>query len=136
MSDQRTQRGPATADPPPLLGRMGHGPRPMGQQVEHAKNKRGTVMRLWGYLRQQKTALILTAAMVAVTVVLNVLGPYLLGVAIDTYIVGGDLPGLAWLCLLLLGIHTLNSLLTWLQSYVMAGAAQRTVRDILNSLFG
>ena len=48
----------------------------------------------------------------------------------------GDLPGLAWLCLLLLGIHTLNSLLTWLQSYVMAGAAQRTVRDIRNDLFG
>jgi ATP-binding cassette, subfamily B, multidrug efflux pump len=136
MSDQRTQRTPTTADPPPLLERMGHGPRPMGQQVEHAKNKRGTVMRLWGYLRQQKIALILTAAMVAVTVVLNVLGPYLLGVAIDAYIASGDLPGLAWLCLLLLGIHTLNSLLTWLQSYVMAGAAQRTVRDIRNNLFG
>jgi ATP-binding cassette, subfamily B, multidrug efflux pump len=135
MSEQGTQRIPAAAEPP-LLGRMGHGPRPMGQQVEHAKNKRGTVMRLWGYLRQQKIALILTAAMVAVTVVLNVLGPYLLGVAIDAYITRGDLPGLAWLCMLLLGIHTLNSLLIWLQSYVMAGAAQRTVRDIRNDLFG
>jgi ATP-binding cassette subfamily B multidrug efflux pump len=92
-------------------------------------------MRLWGYLRQQKIALILTAAMVAVTVVLNVLGPYLLGRAIDAYISPRDLPGLAWLCLLLLGIHTLNSLLTWLQSYVMAGASQRTVRDIRNDLF-
>jgi ATP-binding cassette, subfamily B, multidrug efflux pump len=136
MSEQPTQRPAATADPPPLLGRMGHGPRPMGQQVEHAKNKRGTVMRLWGYLRQQKIALLLTAAMVGVTVVLNVLGPYLLGRAIDAYITPGDLPGLAWLCVLLLGIHGLNSLLTWLQSYVMAGAAQRTVRDIRNDLFG
>ncbi|MDQ2996457.1 MAG: ABC transporter transmembrane domain-containing protein, partial [Chloroflexota bacterium] len=136
MSEQRTQPTPAVAEPPPLLGRMGHGSRPMGQQVEHAKNKRGTVMRLWGYLRQQKIALSLTAAMVAVTVVLNVLGPYLLGVAIDAYITRGDLTGLAWLCMLLLGIHALNSLLTWLQSYVMAGAAQRTVRDIRNDLFG
>src|SRR4051812_47514444 len=136
MSEQRTQPTPAVAEPPALLGRMGHGPRPIGQQVEHAKNKRGTVMRLWGYLRRQKIALILTAAMVMVTVVLNVLGPYLLGVAIDSYITPGDLPGLAWLCMLLLGIHALNSLLTWLQSYVMAGAAQRTVRDIRNDLFG
>ncbi|MEO7908522.1 MAG: ABC transporter ATP-binding protein, partial [Roseiflexaceae bacterium] len=136
MSEQRPQSNPTVAEPPPLLGRMGHGPRPMGQQVEHAKNKRGTVMRVWGYLRQQKIALSLTAAMVAVTVVLNVLGPYLLGRAIDAYITPGDLPGLASLCLLLLGIHTLNSLLTWLQSYVMAGAAQRTVRDIRNDLFG
>ena len=136
MSEQRPQRGPAVAEPPPLLGRMGHGPRPIGQQIEHAKNKRGTVMRLWGYLRQQKIALILTAGMVAITVVLNVLGPYLLGRAIDAYIALGDLLGLASLCLLLLGIHMLNSLLTWLQSYVMAGAAQRTVRDIRNDLFG
>ena len=135
MTEQRTQRSPTVADPPPLLGRMGHGPRPMGQQVEHAKNKRGTVMRLWGYLRRQKIALILTAAMVAVTVVLNVLGPYLLGLAIDGYITPGDLTGLAWICMLLLGIHLLNSLLTWLQSYVMAGASQRTVRDIRNDLF-
>src|SRR5882672_2963429 len=67
MTEQRTQRGPAVAEPPPLLGRMGHGPRPIGQ-IEHAQNKRGTVMRLWGYLRQQKIALILTAAMVAITV--------------------------------------------------------------------
>ena len=54
------------AEPPPLLGRMGHGPRPIGQQVERAKNKRGTVRRLWGYLRRQQVALILTAAMVVV----------------------------------------------------------------------
>src|SRR5438477_10400781 len=67
MTEQRTQRGPAVAEPPPLLGRMGRGPLPIGQQIEHAKNKRGTVMRLWGYLRQQKIALLLTAAMVAVT---------------------------------------------------------------------
>src|SRR4051812_30017962 len=75
MSEQRTQPTPPVAEPPPLLGRMGHGPRPIGQQVEHAKNKRGTIMRLWGYLGQQKIALSLTAAMVVVTVVLNVLGP-------------------------------------------------------------
>ena len=136
MSEQRPPSGPIVAEPPPLLGQMGHGPRPIGRQVEHAKNKRGTVVRLWGYLRQQKIALMLTAAMVAVTVVLNVLGPYLLGVAIDSYITLGNLSGLASLCLMLLGIHTLNSLLTWLQSYVMAGAAQRTVRDIRNHLFG
>jgi ATP-binding cassette, subfamily B, multidrug efflux pump len=136
MTERGAQRNQPVAEPPALLGRMGHGPRPMGQQVEHAKNKRGTVVRLWGYLRRQKSALILTAAMVAVTVVLNVLGPYLLGVAIDAYVIPGDLAGLARIGLLMLGIYILNSLLIWLQSYVMAGAAQRTVRDIRNDLFG
>src|SRR5262245_51962492 len=135
MTEQRTQREKAVAEPP-LLGRMGAGPRAMGQQIEHARDKRGTVVRLWGYLRRQKAALILTAAMVAVTVVLNVLGPYLLGRAIDVYVIPGDLAGLVGICGLMLGVYTLNSLLTWLQSYVMAGAAQRTVRDIRNDLFG
>jgi ATP-binding cassette subfamily B protein len=133
MTERRTQPGQTAAEPPPLLGRMG--PRPIGQ-VEHAKDKRGAILRLWGYLRRQKAALMLTAAMVAVTVVLNVLGPYLLGLAIDGYVISGDLPGLARICALMLGVYALNSLLTWLQSYVMAGAAQRTVRDIRNDLFG
>ncbi len=90
---------------------------------------------MWGYLRRQKAALIVTGVMVAGTVVLNLLGPYLLGRAIDRYILPGDLPGLARISLLMLGVYATNSLLTWLQSYVMAGASQRTVRDIRNDLF-
>ena len=74
--------------------------------------------------------------LVVVSSGLTVLGPYLLGLAIDRYIDRGDLPGLARLLLLMLAIFVLTSLLLWLQSYVMAGAAQRTVRDIRNDLFG
>src|SRR5262245_55308855 len=132
MTEQRPQR---VAEPPPLLGRFGPGQRQMGP-VERAKNRRGTVRRLWGYLRRQKRALILTGALVAGTTALTVSGPYLLGYALDHYVLAGDVPGLARISLLMLGIYALNSLLTWLQSYVMAGAAQRTVRDIRNDLFG
>ena len=119
---------------PPVLGRIGPGPRLMGK-VERAKNRRGTLWRLWGYLRRQKGALITTALLVTATTGLTLLGPYLLGKAIDEYILPGDLPGLLRLCGLLLGIYALMSLLTWLQSYVMAGAAQRTVRDLRRDLF-
>jgi len=113
---------------------MGGGPRQFGK-VEHAKDRRGTIRRLWGYLKHQRNALILTAAMVVVTTALNVLGPYLLGLAIDKYVLTHDLPGLAWICLLMLAAYALNALLTWLQSYVMAGAAQRTIRDLRADLF-
>jgi ATP-binding cassette subfamily B protein len=132
MTEPRPQR---VAEPPPLLGRFGPGQRQMGP-VERAKNRRGTVRRLWGYLRRQKRALILTAALVAGATALTVSGPYLLGYALDAYVLPGDLPGLARISGLMLGIYALNSVLTWLQSYVMAGAAQRTVRDIRNDLFG
>ena len=126
-----------TNDPPPILGRTGG---PTGRfgpsKVEKAKDRRGTVLRLWGYLRQQRAALIVTAVLVVGSTILNVLLPYLLGRAIDRYVIPGDLAGLWQIGLLMLGLYALNSLLTWLQSYIMAGASQRTVRDIRNDLFG
>src|SRR3712207_2756243 len=73
--------------------------------------------------------------MVVATSGLTLLGPYLMGLAIDSYILRGDLPGLWPILIWMLAIYVLTSLLTWLQSYIMAGAAQRTVRDIRNDLF-
>jgi ATP-binding cassette subfamily B protein len=134
MTDQRNQT--RSADPPPLFGRGGGPHAMMGRKVEKAKDRRGTLLRLWGYLRHQRGALIATLAMVVVTTGLSVLGPYLLGIAIDGYILKGDLGGLARIGGLMLVVYALNSLFTWLTVYVMAGAAQRTVRDIRNDLFG
>jgi ATP-binding cassette subfamily B protein len=122
-------------DPPPLFGPMRHGPPGMMGKPEKAKNRRGTVMRLWGYLRQQRTELMLAAGVVLVTTALNVVGPWLLGHAIDAYVIPGDLAGLARYAVLMLAVFAMLSFTTWLQTYIMAGAAQRTVRDIRNDLF-
>ena len=133
MTDQRNQTQPAE---PPLFGRQG-GPQAMlGRKTEKAKDRRGTVLRLWRYLQHQRAALLATALIVVVTTGLTVLGPYLLGRAIDGAIGTGDLAALARICGLMLGVYALNALLTWLTNYIMAGAAQRTVRDIRNDLFG
>ncbi|MCS6848873.1 MAG: ABC transporter ATP-binding protein [Anaerolineae bacterium] len=122
-------------EPPPLLGRMGMGPPRMPGKVEKARDARGAVARLWGYLRRQRVALLITAALVIVSTAINVALPHLLGHAIDAYVVSGDLPGLAHISLLMLGLYVLSASLTWLQSYIMAGASQRAVRDIRNDLF-
>ena len=37
--------------------------------------------------------------------------------------------------LFMIGIYLVTSLTTWLQTYVMSGASQRTIRDIRNELF-
>jgi ATP-binding cassette subfamily B protein len=108
--------------------------RMMGQ-VELAKDRRGTLRRLWSYLKRQRVLLLAALLIVMASSGLTLLGPYLLGVAIDRYILPGDLPGLAWISALMLGIYALTSLLTWLQTYLMAGVAQRTVRDLRNDLF-
>ena len=104
MAEQRVSRPQPAVEPPPLLGRFGPGQRHMGP-VERAKNRRGTVRRLWGYLRRQRQALLLTVALVAGSSALTVAGPYLLGYALDTYVLPGDLPGLARISGLMLGIY-------------------------------
>jgi ATP-binding cassette subfamily B protein len=100
-----------------------------------AKDSRGTIRRVWGYLSRQRLALVVTGLLVLGSTTTTLLGPYLLGKAIDGYILKGDLAGLAQLLLLMLGVYALGSLFTYLQSYVMARAAQRTVRDIRGDLF-
>ena len=131
----QTSREQTMPELPPIMGRGGPpGMRMMGK-VEYAKDRRGTIRRLWGYLRRQKLALISTGLIVAINTVLTLLGPYLMGRAIDQYILPGDLPGLLRISGVMLGVYAASSLLTWLQTYIMAGAAQRTVRDLRNDLF-
>ena len=128
-----SHRRPATIQMPHIAGRGGHGGHtPKG---EKPKNALVTLRRLWGYLRRQKSALLITAVMVAATVGLDLLGPILLGRAIDSHIVPRDLPGLWRILALMLGVYASSALLNYLQNFVMAGAAQRTMRDIRGDLF-
>ena len=127
----------AQTAPPPLL-RFGPGSRPgpgMGGKVEKAKNVRGTVRRLWGYLRRQRLSLIATALMVVASAGLDLLGPLLLGRAIDQYIIPRNLPGLLGLLALMALVYAASAALNYLQSYVMAGAAQATIRNLRTDLF-
>ena len=107
----------------------------MSRPIERAKNRRGTLMRVWGYLRRQRWGLVVVLLLVALASVLDLAGPYLMGVAIDKYILKGDLPGLARLALLMLAVYLVSALVVWLRIYVMAAVAQRTVRDLRNDLF-
>src|SRR3954452_5755033 len=98
MAQSNGTRPASTTTPPPELpSMMGRGVGPTRPMVkgERAKNQMGTILRLWRYLRRQRLALIVTIIMVIITTLLNLLGPYLMGVAIDQYIIPGDLAGLA-----------------------------------------
>lgn len=103
--------------------------------LEKAEDVQGTLVRLWGYLRRRTWTLVGTALLVALTSGLDLLGPYLMGKAIDVYIVGGDLPGLARLLGLMIVAYTVSSAGTWLQTVIMAEMAQRVVQDLRDDLF-
>jgi len=130
----QTTQPKRNGEAPSLMNRPGHGPGAHGVGPR-AKDARGTLLRLWGYLQHQKWALLGIAGLVVLTTVLGVIGPYLMGVAIDKFIAEGDLTGLARIALAMLGVYVLASLGTWLQGSIMAGVAQRTVRDLRNDLF-
>jgi ATP-binding cassette, subfamily B, multidrug efflux pump len=131
------RRAPAASEhrTAPAFGpRMGPGPG-MGHPVEKPKAVWPTLMRLWSYLRHQKWTLIGVFIFVSINTVLGVLGPYLMGQAIDVYIQHGDLPGLAHLLSLMCGVYVLTSIGVWLQEYLAAGFSQRVVRHIRDDLF-
>ncbi|HMN62315.1 MAG TPA: ABC transporter ATP-binding protein, partial [Anaerolinea sp.] len=121
--------------PSPLMGMRPGAPWGLLREGEKSKNTRATLLRLWGYLRRQRWVLVGTAFLVVVTSAVDLLGPYLMGLAIDDFIDRGDLPGLARLIGLMIVSYLLASAGTWLQSYLMAGVAQRAVQDMRDDLF-
>ncbi len=132
----KAQSAPEPQTPPaPLLGMRPGGPMALLREGEKSKNTGATLRRLWGYLQRQRTVLIATALLVVVTSGVDLLGPYLMGLAIDRYINTGDLPGLARLGGLMILTYLAAAGGTWLQTYLMAGVAQRAVRDMRTDLF-
>jgi len=107
----------------------------MFEETEKSQDTRGTLLRLWSYLQRQRWVLMGTVLLVMVASVADLLGPYLLGLAIDRHISKGDLSGLARLAWLMILTYIVAAAGTWLQSYWMAGVAQRVVRDLRQDLF-
>ena len=62
------------------------GPMNMFREAEKSKNPRGTLARLGNYLKPQRWLLAGTAVLVIITSLVDLLGPYLMGLAIDSYI--------------------------------------------------
>ncbi len=104
-------------------------------ETPRVKDPRGTIRRLWGYLSAQRLLLIIAVVLIIATTALQLTGPYLLGVAIDTYILPGDMPGLLRIILLMAGIYALAAVLQWLQATIMARVAQRTVHSLRRDIF-
>jgi ATP-binding cassette, subfamily B, multidrug efflux pump len=105
------------------------------REAEKSKDTRGTLIRLTGYLKRQKWLLVGVAFLVILTSLVDLMGPYLMGLAIDSYIGKANLPGLGRLIGLMIVTYLFAAGGTWLQNYLMVGVAQRAVRDIRKDLF-
>lgn len=102
------------------------------------KNSRRTLKRLWHYLGRQRTQLLLTFLAVVAGSVSTLTGPYLIGQAIDAMVRGRghvNFGKLAEIAMILLVVYLFTSLTTWLQMYLIAGVAQRTLKELRKDLF-
>ncbi len=100
-----------------------------------AKNQKQTIGRIWHYMQKQRFAMITAIAFVLFSTILNLLGPYFIGVIIDDFILPKDVSGSIRMAVILAVIYVFASIFTWLQQYVMINVSLRTIRTIRSDLF-
>jgi ATP-binding cassette subfamily B multidrug efflux pump len=138
MADQK-HNNPSGPTPAPNPFGM-RGPMSMRQntgtgKTVRVKNMKETLLRLWSYLSRRKGMLTVVFFLTAFSSSMMLIGPYMIGVAIDRYIIPGDYQGLLWLCMFLLGAYIIGSIAAWFQQFIMAKVAQRTVWEMRNDVF-
>src|SRR5699024_10869837 len=74
------------------------------EKKKRSKNTAQTVKRIWSYLAKEKGRLTLVILLVLISSALSLLGPYMIGMAIDDYIVTKQTDGLGLLLILLIFI--------------------------------
>jgi len=119
----------------PMGGMGGHGPHQIPGPVSKPKDTKKTIKQLWIYLRDHRVTLIFIFISVVISSLLNLIGPYLIGKAIDDYIIPGDFIGLMRMVLIMVSIYALVSLFTYIQNRLMIQIAQKTVFNLRENLF-
>ncbi|APH06377.1 ABC transporter ATP-binding protein [Bacillus weihaiensis] len=94
-----------------------------------------TLRKLWFYLSSRRILFSLVLLMVLISSGLGLLGPYMIGHALDTYIVPGQSEGLLTLLVGLVAVFIFHSISLFLQNYWMIGIAQQTVNTMRTDLF-
>ena len=104
-------------------------------QIEKARDPRGTVRRLAGYFERQRLRLGLVAACVCAYTGLGLVGPYLMGVALDRFVAARDAAGLGRIALGMLAAFASSAALSLVASWLMAGISQRALAVLRRDLF-
>jgi len=99
------------------------------------QNMSTTLRRIWGYMAKEKALFILVMVMLIMSSVLSLIGPYLMGVAVDDVIAGSGGKELFIMLLWLTLIYLAQSGAIFFQNYWMIGIAQNVVFVMRNQLF-
>jgi len=148
-SAERGGGGPGRGKQPPGgmgPGPMGFGPRggPAGMMMagQKAKNFKVTFRRLVGYLRPHRFSLLIVLITAVLSTVFSILGPKIMGEATTKLFEGLmgringdpnasiDYDAIGRILITLAVLYVISTIFSYIQQYVMAGVAQRTVFGI------
>jgi ATP-binding cassette subfamily B protein len=104
-------------------------------KIEKAKDPRRAVKGLLRFLLPFKTGMLIVFGLVLIYTVLGLIGPYLMGRAIDQFITAKKIAGLATIALFMLAVYLLNNLFQAIANWVMAGISQRALKQMRKDLF-
>lgn len=114
--------------------------------VQKAKDFKGTFRRLVGYLMPFRFTLITVFAAAIVSTIFSILSPKILGHATTKLFAGImgkmngdpnakiDWHGIEMIIFWLIGLYILSAVFSYIQQYLMAGVAQRTVYKLRNDV--
>jgi len=106
-----------------------------GSKIEKAKDPGVATRKLGLYLKPHLPAFIFVFILVIVYTGLNLLGPYLLGVAIDQFIDLGDLQGLARIALWMFIAYISAAIFQTIGDRIMARSSQEILQRMRDDLF-
>ncbi|HWI17609.1 MAG TPA: ABC transporter ATP-binding protein [Vicinamibacterales bacterium] len=136
MSSERASLKHQSGPPPSIFGRPPMGG--VGMPVQKARDFKGTLRRLTGYLQPHKAGLVVVIGAGVIATIFSVIGPKLLGNATTKVFEGylgrafGGSSGidfayvaniLGWL----VAMYVMSAAFLYLQQYLMSGIAQKTV---------
>lgn len=133
MSNERRRQGPR--------GAMGHGMRGNG---EKAKNFKGTLKKLFVYLKPYYFKLVVVIIFAVGSTIFTIVGPKILAKATDKLSegimakvsnTGGiDFDYIGMICLILVGFYLISALFSFIQGFITSSISQKVAYDLRSSL--
>ena len=102
---------------------------------EQAENRTATARRLLGELRPYGRQLVLALVLVVLGALSQAGGPWLVGLAIDRFILQGDVSGLAWTMLALLGVYIVGTFASRGQIRQVGSVGQSILASLRERIF-
>jgi len=140
MSEKQTNTPPPR--PGGFMGRGGPAGAMMGPPVEKAKNFKGTFSRLAGYFKPRRFQLLAVVVTAVISTIFSIVSPKIMGNATTKLFEGimgiaKGVPGasidfqyILQIVYVLLGLYMLSAIFGYIQQYIMASVAQKTVYDL------